>query len=102
MFVWEAQNGLVRVSCKIQIGFSFISNRHISFIQRKLDGHLGDVYSVKLFPSGVVVLSSGADMRMKIWSAENGSCPVTLAGHSSAVTDTAIIDRGMNVASVSK
>lgn len=81
MFVWEAQNGLVR---------------------RKLDGHLGDVYSVKLFPSGVVVLSSGADMRMKIWSAENGSCPVTLAGHSSAVTDAAIIDRGMNVASVSK
>ena len=32
MFVWEAQNGLVRVSCKIQIGFSFISNRHFSFI----------------------------------------------------------------------
>ena len=57
---------------------------------------------MKLFPSGVVVLSSGADMRMKIWSAENGSCPVTLAGHSSAVTDTAIIGRGMNVASVSK
>ena len=70
--------------------------------QRKLDGHSGDIYSVKLFPSGVVALTSGADMRLKIWSAETGSCPVTLTGHSAAVTQASIIDRGMNIVSVSK
>ena len=47
-------------------------------------------------------MSSGADMRLKIWSAENGTCPVTLTGHSAAVTQAAIIDRGMNIVSVSK
>ena len=60
IFIWETENGLVR---------------------RKLEnGHVGDVYSLKFFPSGVVILSCGADMRIKIWSAENGSCPVTLTG----------------------
>ena len=47
-------------------------------------------------------MSSGADTRLKIWSAENGTCPVTLTGHSAAVTQAAIIDRGMNIVSVSK
>lgn len=27
-------------------------------------------------------------MRTKIWSAEDGSCPVTLTGHTAAVTQT--------------
>ena len=40
--------------------------------------------------------------RIKIWSAEDGSCPVTLTGHTAAVTDTAIVDKGMNVVSTSK
>ena len=40
--------------------------------------------------------------RIKIWSAEDGSCPVTLAGHSAPVTDTAIVDQGMNIVSTSK
>ena len=35
----------------------------------------------RFFPSGKVVLSGGADLRLKIWSAEDGSCPVTLKGH---------------------
>ena len=60
------------------------------------------MYSVQLFPSGVVVLSSGNDMRVKIWSAEDGSCPRTLTGHKGTVTDTAIVDKGMNVVTVSK
>jgi len=70
--------------------------------RRELSGHFGDVYSVQLFPSGVVVLSSGNDMRVKIWSAEDGSCPRTLTGHKGTVTDTAIVDKGMNVVTVSK
>ena len=57
-------------------------------------------------------------MRLKIWSVEDGSCPVTLVGHKSSmtamhllyyllnyeqwnfvlgVTQTAIVDRGRNV-----
>ena len=39
--VWETNTGLIR---------------------RKLEGHVGDVYSAQLFPSGIVVLSCGADM----------------------------------------
>ena len=71
-------------------------------VRRNLEGHFGDIYNCKLFPSGVVVLSSGSDMRIKIWSAEDGSCPVTLTGHSAPVTDTAIVDKGMNIVSTSK
>ena len=71
-------------------------------MKRSLEGHLGDVYTCRLFPSGVVVLSSGADMRIKIWSAEDGSCPRTLVGHQGPVTSTAIVDKGMNIVSGSK
>lgn len=72
------------------------------FGYRKLEGHTGDVYSIRLFPSGIVILSSGADMRTKIWSAEDGSCPVTFTGHTAAVTHTAIVDRGRNIVTASK
>ena len=52
--------------------------------------------------SGLVVLSAGADMRIKIWSASTGDCPVTLTEHTQPVTDTAIVARGKNIISVSK
>lgn len=42
---------------------------------------MGDVYMCRFFPSGIVVLSGGADLRLKIWSVEDGSCPRTLTGH---------------------
>lgn len=70
--------------------------------QRTLEGHLGDVYICRFFPSGIVVLSSGTDMQIKIWSAENGSCPVTMKGHKAAVTDLAVVEIGRNIISVSK
>ncbi|KAL1131958.1 hypothetical protein AAG570_011569 [Ranatra chinensis] len=41
-------------------------------------------------------------MHIKIWSADTGVCPVTLTGHTMAVTDIAIVDRGRNIVSVSK
>lgn len=50
-------------------------------LQHDLQGHISDVNTCKFFPSGKVVLSGGADLRLKIWSAEDGSCPVTLKGH---------------------
>lgn len=68
------------------------------------------------------MLSAGADLRLKIWSAEDGSCPRTLTGHTrgmygyiwagrgclvelpksslpclAGISDTAIIDRGRNI-----
>jgi proteasomal ATPase-associated factor 1 len=71
-------------------------------LQRTLDGHVGDVYKCRFFPSGIVVLSGSADMQLKIWSAETGQCPVTLCGHTAAVMDMCIIDKGRNIISVSK
>ena len=50
-------------------------------IQRELTGHFGDVYSCRFFPSGLVILTGGADTQLKIWSAENGQCAATLTGH---------------------
>lgn len=44
-------------------------------------GHCADVYTCRFFPSGIVVLSGGADMQLKIWSAETGKCAATLIGH---------------------
>jgi len=81
IMVWESSQGVLR---------------------RELTGHVGDIYRVRLFPSGVVVLSCGNDMRLKIWSAEDGSCPRTLIGHKGTVTDSTIVDEGMNIVSVSK
>jgi len=42
------------------------------------------------------------DCRIKIWGAEDGSCPVTLTGHTQSISDLCIIDRGRNIISVSK
>jgi len=67
-----------------------------------LEGHIGDVHFCRFFPSGLVVLSGGADLRMKIWSAEDGSSPVTLAGHTRGVTDGSPVEKGRNVVSVSR
>ena len=71
-------------------------------VRRVLEGHLGEVYTAKLFPSGIVALSGGADMQLKIWSVTDGSCPVTMKGHTQPVMDLAIVEKGKNVISVSK
>ncbi|KAL3179308.1 hypothetical protein MRX96_038201 [Rhipicephalus microplus] len=79
-------------------------------VRRDLEGHVWDVYTCRFFPSGVVVLSGGADMQLKIWSAETGKCPVTLErplcwvinGTPQAINDTCIVEQGRNVISVSK
>ncbi|XP_037079471.1 proteasomal ATPase-associated factor 1-like, partial [Pollicipes pollicipes] len=71
-------------------------------VRRQLEGHLGEVYTCRFFPSGVVALSGGVDMQLKIWSAESGRCAATLRGHTAAVQHTAIVDRGRNVLSVSR
>ena len=51
----------------------------------------------RFFPSGQVVLSGSMDMQVKIWSALDGQCPMTLRGHTQRITDLAIVSRGRNV-----
>ncbi|GFR20091.1 proteasomal ATPase-associated factor 1 [Trichonephila clavata] len=79
-----------------------IWNASTGSVLRNLEGHVWDVYYCSFFPSGVVVLSAGADMQIKIWSAVTGECPVTLTGHKAAITDAAIVERGRNIVTVSK
>lgn len=67
-----------------------------------MTGHYGDIYCCRWFPSVKVVLSCGADLRIKIWSSDSGECAGTLVGHTQVVTDLAIVDRGRNIISVSK
>ena len=81
ILVWDAATGTVR---------------------RKLEGHLAQVYTSRLFPSGTVVLSGSADMRLRVTSVEDGRCPVTLVGHTGGVMDTAIISKGKLVISVAR
>ena len=56
----------------------------------------------RFFPSGLVVLSGADDLRLKVWSCEDASCPVTLTGHTRGISDFQIIDKGRNVVSVSR
>ena len=39
------------------------------------------MYTCRFFPSGIVVLTGGADMQLKVWSAETGQCAATMIGH---------------------
>ena len=61
------------------------------FFQRDLEGHYGDVYTCRFFPSGIVVLSGGADMQLKVWSAETGKCAANIIGHTAGKTSGRLI-----------
>lgn len=61
-------------------------------------GHASDITSVRFFPSGQVILSTSLDMRARVFSALDGSCPRVLEGHTRAVQDCAILGRGREVA----
>lgn len=47
------------------------------------------------------MLSGSADMQLRVWSALDGECPVTMRGHHGRITDVAIVARGRNVLSAS-
>ncbi|XP_075975019.1 lisH and WD40 domain-containing Lis-1 [Anticarsia gemmatalis] len=95
-----AENALAVSSCEEDK--LLVWDTRTSEVILNLKGHGGPVYKCRYFPSGVVVLSAGADGSCRIWSAETGINPVTLKGHSMAVCDIAIVERGRNVVSVSK
>ncbi|KAK6061767.1 WD domain, G-beta repeat protein [Cooperia oncophora] len=82
-------------------GSLIVSNAMNGTLLRDLKGHIMDVYKCRFFPSGLVVLSAGMDMTVKVWSVETGLCPRTFKGHVMAVTDIAIIGVGREVLSCS-
>jgi proteasomal ATPase-associated factor 1 len=88
--------------CSSEDGKAWVWDPDNGQTRRELEGHVADVETCRFFPSGVVLLTGGADMRLRIWSAQDGSCPRTLTGHTAGVTDTAIIDKGRNFISVSR
>uniref|UniRef100_A0AC35GVY4 Uncharacterized protein n=1 Tax=Panagrolaimus sp. PS1159 TaxID=55785 RepID=A0AC35GVY4_9BILA len=69
---------------------------------RNLEGHVMDVYKCRFFPSGLVVLSGGMDMTVRIFSVENGWNARTMIGHKGPIHDLGIIEEGENVISCSK
>lgn len=71
-------------------------------VKHSLQGHTGEVNRCAFFPSGVVVLSGGVDMKLKIWSAEDAKCVATLVGHTRGISDMAFLDRGKNIVSSSR
>jgi len=71
-------------------------------VRREFTEHVGEIYRARLFPSGIVGLTTGSDMQLKIWSAKDGKCPVTLKGHTKAVNDTDFLEKGKNIISCSK
>ncbi|KAJ3440242.1 hypothetical protein M0812_16298 [Anaeramoeba flamelloides] len=71
-------------------------------VRRTLKGHFMDVYDAKFFPSDKVVLSAGADFRVKIWDITDGECAVTFVGHTRRVNCLEFVERGRNVLSGSE
>jgi WD40 repeat protein len=57
-------------------------------------GHVGDINLVKFFPSNQVLLSTGADLQIKIWSIPSSKCILTLSAHSRSVNAIQLIQRG--------
>ncbi|KAL7055318.1 hypothetical protein AAHC03_022768 [Spirometra sp. Aus1] len=86
-------------------------------VRRSFAGHVSEVYCCRFFPSGLVVITGGADMQLKIWSALNGECAATLqpgsggadgsgpkepGGHRSGIVDVDFIERGRNIVSLDR
>ncbi|KAG8946647.1 hypothetical protein FRC04_011541 [Tulasnella sp. 424] len=64
--------------------------------------HVSSITSLRFFPSSEVILAGSLDMSVSIISAVDLSVPRKFKGHSRAVTDTAIVERGRNVVSCAK
>lgn len=60
-----------------------------------------DIFRCRFFPTGLVVLSGGMDMAVRVFSVESGNCSRTMKGHRGSIFDLGIIDRGIDVMSCS-
>ncbi|CAJ0567473.1 unnamed protein product, partial [Mesorhabditis spiculigera] len=68
---------------------------------RELKGHMLHL-TARLFPSDLVVLGGGADMRLRVWSVETCEVARTMKGHMMAITDVGILGVGREVVSCSR
>jgi hypothetical protein len=80
--VWDAQTALLRAD---------------------LAGHHGDVTLARWFPSGVVALSAGLDVAVRIWAVEPRAALATqLVGHQRPVTAVCFVGRGRTLVTASE
>ena len=80
--VWDAQTALLRAD---------------------LSGHHGDVTLARWFPSGVVALSAGLDVAVRIWAVEPRAALATqLVGHQRPVTAVCFVGRGRTLVTASE
>ncbi|CDO91916.1 unnamed protein product [Kluyveromyces dobzhanskii CBS 2104] len=63
------------------------------------EAHASHVTKTRFFPNGHGILSSSIDMQLKIWDSLDGTALRTFVGHTRAVNDFAMIDRGRNFVS---
>ena len=78
-----------------------IFDSHSNLRREFPEAHASEITRAKFFPSGVVILSASTDMRIKLWSVDDGSNPRTFVGHTAKVTDLAMIGKGRNFLSSS-
>ncbi len=72
-------------------------------LKADLVGHKGDVVLTRWFPSGVVALTAGLDLSMKLWAVDPAPAQAAqLVGHSRPVTQVVFVGRGRNIISSSE
>ncbi|KAH3672995.1 hypothetical protein WICMUC_003948 [Wickerhamomyces mucosus] len=65
--------------------------------------HLSTISKSLFFPSGKVILSSGLDYQIKVWSIDEVTSPARVfKGHTQDITDLAMVENGRNFFSASK
>ena len=125
VFLWETKTSEIRVTFNIFLSSDFckyLLGEHFFVLsfkkQRKFVGHASEVYCSRFFPSGVVVLTGGADMQLRVWCALTGNCAAILraglggayaestatepGGHRAGVIDVDFIDRGRSVVALDR
>ncbi|KAH3901732.1 related to 26S proteasome regulatory subunit RPN14 [Saccharomycodes ludwigii] len=85
------------------LGNISVLNNGISEKIKTFDGaHEEEITCLKVFPSNKVLLSGSMDMKIKIWSLDDGGNPRTFTGHRQTITELSLIERGRNFISCSK
>ncbi|PWY99882.1 hypothetical protein BCV70DRAFT_200793 [Testicularia cyperi] len=90
-----------RLEQEAHLRIAISTSRRAAAKKVQLQGHVGDIRSVRFFPSGKVVLSTSSDLTARVWDAGTGENARTLTGHKRAVTCSAIVGRGRTVVTAS-
>lgn len=71
-------------------------------VLQRLGGHTGGCHACAFFPSGALILSGGADMKMRIWTVAEGALAAEFCGHAGGLTSVTPVGRGQSVLSASR